>query len=132
MNFFVMGSVGDGIYYSDDSYQGWKSNFGFRITLNPSSSLRLSYNIDHDAFFTRRGGENVYRINLVSQRISYQISRPLSVRWITDWDDYYKGRAVAQAQILKLQQAGWGDLKEAQAENAKLKREIDSLIHDSD
>jgi hypothetical protein len=90
MNFFVMGSVGDGIYYSDDPYQGWKSNFGFRITLNPSSSLRLSYNIDHDAFFTRRGGENVYRINLVSQRISYQISRPLSVRWITDWDDYYK------------------------------------------
>ena len=39
---------------------------------------------------------------------------------------------LADAILLKLQQAGWGDLKEAQAENAKLKREIDSLIHDSD
>ena len=28
----------------------------------------------------------------------------------SDWDDYYKGRAVAKAQILKLQQAGWGQL----------------------
>ena len=42
------------------------------------------------------------------------------------------GRTVRSRQILKLQLAGWGNLKEAQAENAKLKREIDSLIHDSD
>jgi len=45
---------------------------------------------------------------------------------------FQRDKAVCQAQILKLQQEGWGALKEAQAENAKLKREIDSLIHDSD
>lgn len=90
LNLFVMHSRGDGIYYSEDPYQGWKSNTGLWITLNPTSSLRLSYDINHDAFFTRRGGENVYRINLLSQRISYQISKPLSLRWITDWDDYYQ------------------------------------------
>lgn len=90
LNFFLWRSLGDAVYYTENPYQGWKSNYGLRITLNPSSSLRLSYNINHDAFFDRRGGENVHRINLVSQRISYQLSKPLSVRWITDWDDYYR------------------------------------------
>ena len=50
-----------------------------------------------------------------------------SQEWLL-WCD----REMCKAQILKLQLAGWGNLKEAQAENAKLKREIDSLIHDSD
>jgi len=32
----------------------------------------------------------VYKINIISQRISYQLSRQLSVRLITDYNDYYK------------------------------------------
>jgi len=86
----LMASIGDGIYYSDAPYQGWKSNIGVRLSLRPLTNLRLAYNIQNSSFFKSRGGENVYRINLISQRITYQISKPLSVRWVTDWDDYYR------------------------------------------
>ena len=32
----------------------------------------------------------MYKINIISQRISYQLSRHLSIRLITDYNDYYK------------------------------------------
>jgi hypothetical protein len=90
LGFNPMASIGDGIYYSDSPYQGWKSNFGVRLTLKPLSNLRLAYNLQNSSFFKSRGGENVYRVNLISQRITYQVSKPLSIRWVTDWNDYYR------------------------------------------
>ena len=61
-----------------------------RLTLKPLSNLRLFYNFKNDKFYKNKGGEKVYTINILSQRISYQISRPLSLRVITDYNDYYK------------------------------------------
>ena len=50
----------------------------------------MSYSLGNDKFSKSRGGEAVYTVNIISQRINYQISRPLSVRLITDYNDYYR------------------------------------------
>jgi hypothetical protein len=83
-------SFGDGIYYEDNPYLGYKTSYGLRITLKPLSNLRLFYNIQNDEFYKKKGGEKVYEINIISQRITYQLSRSLSLRLITDYNDYDK------------------------------------------
>ncbi|MFQ6038581.1 MAG: hypothetical protein ACE5LV_08190, partial [Candidatus Aminicenantales bacterium] len=86
----IMFSFGDSIYYSDSPYLGYKRSFSTMLTLKPLTNLRMFYNIRNDTFFRSRGGERIYTINIVSQRITYQLSRTLSVRLITDYNDYYK------------------------------------------
>lgn len=83
-------SAGDSIYYSDDPYLGYKSSIGVRTTLKPLSNLRIYYSLNNDTFSKSKGGERVYRINIFSQRISYQLTRTISFRLITDYNDYYK------------------------------------------
>ncbi len=83
-------SFGDGIYYSDTPYLGYKTSYGVRLTLKPLTNLRLYFTISNNKFFEQRGGERVYNINIISQRLSFQISRTLSLRLITDYNDYYK------------------------------------------
>lgn len=83
-------SFGDGIYYSDDPYLGYKTSAGFMLTLKPMTNFRLFYNFKNEKFFKSRGEEKVYSINIISQRIGYQLSKTLSLRLITDYNDYYK------------------------------------------
>lgn len=83
-------SFGDGIYYSDNPYLGWNTSKSVRLTLQPRSNIALSYNIQNSEFTMGRGGERVYAVNIVSQRIGWQMSRPLSLRLITDYNDYYR------------------------------------------
>lgn len=88
LNVNINTQFGDGINYSEVPFLGWKRNYSLRFTVRPLTNLRLSYNIQNNTFFKERGGELVYRINLLSQRLSYQISKPLSVRFNIDWNDY--------------------------------------------
>lgn len=87
-------SFGDSIYYSDegeeDPYLGYKTSLGFRFTFKPITNLRMHYNFKNDIFSRTKGGEKVYTVNIISQRINYQLSRPLSLRLITDYNDYHK------------------------------------------
>jgi len=84
-------SLGDGIYYDEEHpYLGYKTSYGFRATFKPVTNLRLFYNFKNDKFFKKKGGEKEYSINIISQRISFQISRALSLRLITDYNDYDK------------------------------------------
>ena len=83
-------SFGDGIYYSETPYLGYKTSHGLRLTLKPLTNLRLFYTISNNKFYEQRGGEQIYNINIISQRISFQLSRTLSLRLITDYNDYYK------------------------------------------
>jgi hypothetical protein len=83
-------SFGDSIYYEEIPYLGYKTSFGFTLTLKPLTNLRAFYTFRNDNFYENRGGERVYQVNIISQRISYQLSRHLSVRLITDYNDYYK------------------------------------------
>lgn len=81
--------LGEAIYYSDDPYLGYKTSWSLRTTLRPLSNLSLFYNLQNNEFFKKRGGERVYKINIISQRINYQISKSLSLRLITEYNDYY-------------------------------------------
>jgi hypothetical protein len=81
---------GDGIYYDENPYLGYKAGLEMEILLRPFPNLGLLYSYENDRFYKDRGGENVYDIKIISQRINYQLTRPLSVRLITDYNDYYK------------------------------------------
>lgn len=84
-------SFGDGIYYDEDPpYLGYRTSRGFEATLKPLTNFRLFYNFKNDKFYKNKGGEKVYEINILSQRINYQLSRSLSLRLITDYNDYHK------------------------------------------
>ena len=88
-------SFGDSIYYDENPYLGYKTSLGFRITLKPLTNLRLFYNFRNDDFFKEKGGEREYKVSIISQRINYQISRPLSLRLITDYNDYSGGLYIS-------------------------------------
>ncbi len=80
---------GEAIYYSRNPYLGYKTSWSMRTSLRPLSNLSLFYNLQNNEFFKKRGGERVYKINIISQRINYQISKSLSLRLITEYNDYY-------------------------------------------
>jgi len=82
--------LGDGIYYDDNHYLGYKYSYGAELNLRPLANLLLSYNYNNDTFYKTRGGDLEYKVNLLSQRIHYQIGRHLSLRLITDYNDYDK------------------------------------------
>jgi len=83
-------SMGESIYYDEDPYLGFKYSYGFNLTFKPITNLRLLYEYKNDTFYKTKGGELEYRINVLTQRIGYQITRYLSLRLITDYNDYDK------------------------------------------
>ncbi len=82
-------SMGDGIYYDENPYLGYLISYGFRATFKPLANFRIFYNFSNNTFYDKKGGDQIYRINIISQRINYQLSRSLSLRLITDYNDYY-------------------------------------------
>jgi hypothetical protein len=83
-------SFGDAIKYDDNPYLGYKTSLGITFTLKPLINLRLFYDFKSNDFYREKDGEKDYEINIISQRINYQFSRYLTLRLITDYDDYYK------------------------------------------
>jgi hypothetical protein len=83
-------SIGDSIYYEENPYLGYKVSFGIQLTFKPLTNLRTLYEFNNDNFYKNKGGEKAYTVTILSQRISYQLSRHLSLRLITDYNDYYK------------------------------------------
>jgi hypothetical protein len=90
LNVNLSAQLGDGIYYSSTPYLGWKSNYGLRLTLRPLTNLRLYASLMNNTFSKERGGELVYRINLLTARLTYQLSKPLTLRLVSDYNDYDK------------------------------------------
>jgi hypothetical protein len=83
-------SIGDSIYYEDNPFLGFKTSLGFNLTLKPLTNLRALYEFSNDNFYENKGGQRVYTVTIISQRITYQLNRHLSLRLITDYNDYYK------------------------------------------
>ncbi|MCP2598345.1 carbohydrate binding family 9 domain-containing protein [Candidatus Aminicenantes bacterium AC-335-L06] len=82
-------SMGDGIYYwGNPPYLGYKVGNEIQAELRPLTNLRIFYKFDSTRFYKRKGGERVYKVNLFTQRINYQISKTLSIRLITDYNSY--------------------------------------------
>jgi|Deesub1362B_J571_1020462.scaffolds.fasta_scaffold01341_1 hypothetical protein len=83
--------IGDGIYYDPKNpYLGFRIDHYIKTEIRPLSTFRVTYNFTNSKFFKRKGGEKVYDINTIRQKIIFQISRTLSFRLITDYHSYYK------------------------------------------
>ena len=83
--------TGESIYYDpDDPYLGYSNTYGIYMTFKPSKRLQYSLNLTKQTFWEERSGEQVYDINVVRSRLTYQISRTLSLRGILDYDHYDK------------------------------------------
>ena len=83
-------NTGEAIYYDDNPYLGYKTSFEIMANFKPITNLKINYNYSNNTFWKTRGGEREYKINLISQRIIYQISKSLSIRLISDYNDYDK------------------------------------------
>jgi hypothetical protein len=68
-------SFGDSIYYEENPFLGYKTSIGFTLTFKPLANLRALYTFRNDNFYENKGGERVYKVNIISQRISYQMTR---------------------------------------------------------
>jgi hypothetical protein len=83
-------SFGDSIKYDEDPpYLGYLTSIRARLTIKPLTNLRLFYNFQNNRFFREKGGAKEYEVNIISQRINLQLSRTLSLRLITDYNDFY-------------------------------------------
>ncbi|MGD9346847.1 MAG: DUF5916 domain-containing protein, partial [Candidatus Aminicenantes bacterium] len=79
--------TGNSIYYDpDEPYLGYSNTYGIYMTFKPSKRLQYSLDFTKQTFWKKRGGEQVYDINIVRSRLTYQISRALSLRGICDYD----------------------------------------------
>jgi len=81
-------SFGGAIYYDENPYLGYKNSYSARLTFKPLTNLRYFLNLQRYTFYKSQGGEKVYSVNIVSQRLTYQMSKPLSARLIADYNDY--------------------------------------------
>ncbi|MBU4495229.1 MAG: carbohydrate binding family 9 domain-containing protein [Acidobacteria bacterium] len=82
-------SFGNSIYYEDNPYLGYLTSIGLSLDLKPLTNFRLLYDFRVEDFYRSRGGEKVYNVTILSQRLNYQLSKTLSIRLITDYNDYY-------------------------------------------
>jgi hypothetical protein len=87
---FVFGT-GDSIYYDeDDPYLGYSNIYGVFTTLKPSKRLRLTTSFSKQTFWERWGGKQVFDYNVLRNRITYQLTKTLSLRAIVDYNHFYK------------------------------------------
>jgi hypothetical protein len=58
--------------------------------LKPGEKLLLWYDLKNDKFYKKGDREKVYEVNIFRQRTIYQITSSLSLRLITEYNNYYK------------------------------------------
>jgi hypothetical protein len=91
MPFGAFFQTGDSINYdAEDAYLGYSNAYGLFATLKPNKRLNLGVDFSKQTFWEKRGGGEVWDYNVVRLRTTYQVSKPLSVRAIVDYNHYYK------------------------------------------
>lgn len=86
----VMYSFGRSIYYSDEPYLGYRTSLQTELNLRPLTSILLSYSFENTDFYEKKGGEKVYQVMILSQRLNIQFNKNLFLRIITDYNDYHQ------------------------------------------
>jgi hypothetical protein len=83
--------TGDSIYYDpDDPFLGYSNIYGVSLAFKPNRRLRLGFDFQKQTFWERRGGNEVFDYNVFRNRLTYQISRTLSLRTILDYNHFDK------------------------------------------
>jgi hypothetical protein len=89
---FQMGggfTVGEQIYYPAESpFKGDYFGAGFGFTLQPNSKLSLTLSLHHSHLI--REAEEIYNVNIIYSRTTYQFNKYLFARAIIQYDSYKK------------------------------------------
>jgi hypothetical protein len=90
MPFGLVFRIGDAINYDpEDPFLGWGITSGLFLNFKPSKRLQLGFDYSKSTFWEQRGGKRLWDYNVVRQRISYQLSKTLSLRAIVDYNLFY-------------------------------------------
>ncbi len=83
--------TGESIYYeADDPFLGWTNIYGLFLNIKPNKRLQIDITFDKQTFWEKRGGSQLFDYNVVRQKITYQLSKTLSLRAIVDYNHFYK------------------------------------------
>lgn len=89
---FQMGggfTLGEQIYYPAESpFKGNYVGAGFGFTLQPNSKLSLTLSLHHSHL--KRETEEIYNVNIIYSRTTYQFNKYLFARAIIQYDSYKK------------------------------------------
>ncbi|MFQ6081884.1 MAG: DUF5916 domain-containing protein [Candidatus Aminicenantia bacterium] len=84
-------SLGDMINYDpDDPFLGWNHSLGIFANFKPSTRLQIEINYNKSTFWKERGRKQLWDYNVIRQKITYQLSKTLSMRAIVDYNHFYK------------------------------------------
>ena len=91
-NWFQMGggfTFGEQIYYPAESpFKGDYFGAGFGFTLQPNSKLSLTLSLHHSHL--KRETEEIYNVNIIYSRTTYQFNKYFFARAIIQYDSYKK------------------------------------------
>jgi len=73
---------------ADVPYLGCEKMIEVWGTLKPTSSLKSTFSLSYASMDSTSGGPNVYSGYILRNRLSYQFSRRLHVRLVTQYDDF--------------------------------------------
>ncbi len=84
-------STGDNLLYDpDDPFIGYSNAYGLFFTLKPSKQLQYTVSFTKETFWEEWGGKELYDYNVIRNRLTYQLSKPLALRAIVDYNHYYR------------------------------------------
>ncbi len=82
-------TLGERIYYPADlPFKGDYFGAGYGFTLQPNSKLSLTLSLHHSHL--KRETEEIYNVNIIYSRTTYQFNKYLFVRAIVQYDSYKK------------------------------------------
>ncbi|MEW6456087.1 MAG: DUF5916 domain-containing protein [Acidobacteriota bacterium] len=92
LTFWINYSQGDTINYDEENpFLGWGQSFNANITLRPSDRLNFSINYNKNTLWKDKNRkELMWDYDVIRNRITYQLTKELSIRTIVDYDHYYK------------------------------------------
>ena len=91
MPFGFFFQTGDSINYDpEDAFLGTSNAYGLFVNFKPSKRLNLGFDLSKQTFWEKAGGKELWDYNVVRMRTVYQLSKPLSLRAIVDYNHYYK------------------------------------------
>jgi hypothetical protein len=84
-------ATGDSVFYDpDDPFLGYSNVYGAFFTLKPSNRIQIGVEYTKQTFWREWGGEEIYDYNVLRNRVTYQLTKALSLRAIVDYNHFYK------------------------------------------
>jgi hypothetical protein len=83
--------TGNGINYDPaDAFLGYANEYGLSLNFKPSRRLQLGTDFSKETFWRAWGGKRLWDYNVVRVRSTYQVSKPIALRVIVDYNHFTK------------------------------------------